>query len=79
MATNVTNATSAPKPAPKSEPVILADGVYTVEHPALYMVVKGKSQHVKPGTELKKLTEKQVKKLGKKIKLVTNASKVEVN
>lgn len=52
---------------------------YVVVHPSLYMTLGGKKQAVAPGTELSDLTEAQIKKLGKKIKLAGTTKTVEVN
>lgn len=39
---------------------------HTVVHPKLYLAVKGKQQHIKPGTGVT-LTELQAQKLRKKV------------
>ena len=50
--------------------------VYIVVHPKLQMTFGGKSQNVKPGTEVT-LTEAQAKRLGLKVKPFIKAKKVE--
>ena len=47
-----------------------------VIHPKLYMVIGGKLQHVKPGTQLS-LTDKQIKSLSKKVEIIDDAEIVD--
>jgi len=53
----------------------MADKKMVVDHPKLYMVVGGKMQHVKPGTEVT-VSEEQAKKLGEKLKVAEGKKSV---